>query len=189
MFGIGLVQGLYTTAKRFFMKKVTQRYPEVPPDLAPRSKGSFAFDADACISCCLCSDVCPNGVIKVDYSVGEDKRRRLELYRMNLGYCLFCGLCVEVCPKSAIIFKTDFDLACFRKDDNLFVWKGPLPRPAAAGQAPAAAVAGEATAAAVAADLPSGSSPNAAGGGQAQAAAVAADLPSGSSPNAAGGGS
>lgn len=125
MFGIGLVQGLYTTAKRLLMKKVTQAYPEVQPDLPPRSKGSFVFDADACISCELCVDACPNAVIRVDYSVDEKKKRRLNGYRMNLGYCLFCGLCVEACPKDAIYFKTDFALACYRKDDTVFSWKGP----------------------------------------------------------------
>ncbi|HTX73274.1 MAG TPA: NADH-quinone oxidoreductase subunit I [Rectinemataceae bacterium] len=129
MLGIGLVQGLYTTAKRFLMKKVTQRYPEVLPDLAPRSKGSFGFDADACISCGLCSDVCPNGVIKVDFFLGDKNKRRLERYSMNLGYCMFCGLCVEACPTDAIYFKTDFDLACYRKDDSFYVWRGNSYRP------------------------------------------------------------
>jgi NADH-quinone oxidoreductase subunit I len=125
MFGIGLVQGLYVTAKRLLMKKVTQRYPEELPELPPRSKGSFAFDAEACISCNLCAEACPNAVIRVDYSLGEKNKRRLEGYRMNLGYCLFCGLCVEACPKDAIYFKTDFALACYRKDDTVFTWKGP----------------------------------------------------------------
>jgi len=132
VFGIGLVQGLYTTAKRFLMKKVTQAYPEVLPDLPPRSRGSFGFDADECISCGLCAEACPNGVIKVDYFLGEKNRRVLERYSMNLGYCLFCGLCVEACPKSAIFFKTDFDLACYRKDDTLFTWRGNGYRPSAA---------------------------------------------------------
>lgn len=145
MLGIGLVQGLYTTAKRFLMKKVTQRYPEVLPELPERSKGSFGFDADACISCGLCAEACPNGVIKVDYFVGEKNRRQLERYSMNLGYCLFCGLCVEACPKGAVFFKTDFDLACYRKDDTLFVWRGNSYHPPVADAAPATA--GAATAA------------------------------------------
>jgi NADH-quinone oxidoreductase subunit I len=125
VYGLGLVRGLYTTAKRFLMKKVTQGYPEEQPKLPPRSKGSFAFDAEACISCELCSQACPNGVIRVDWSPGEKNRRMLDGYRMNLGYCLFCGLCVEACPKDAIVFKTDFALACYRKDDTVFAWKGP----------------------------------------------------------------
>lgn len=133
MFGIGLLQGLLITGKRFLMKKVTQKYPETLPDLPARSKGSFGFDADTCISCRLCSDACPNGVILVEYGIGEKKRRQLERYSMNLGYCLFCGLCVEACPTDAIYFKPDFDLACYRKDDTVFTWKGnSYPSPSAA---------------------------------------------------------
>jgi NADH-quinone oxidoreductase subunit I len=130
VFGTGLVLGLFTTAKRFLMKKVTQGYPETQPDLPPRSKGSFGFDVDACISCNLCADACPNGVIRVEYFLGEKNRRQLERYSMNLGYCLFCGLCVEACPKDAIFFKTDFELACYRKDDTVFTWRGNTYRPA-----------------------------------------------------------
>lgn len=151
MLGIGLAQGLFTTAKRFLMKKVTQQYPEELPDLPGRSKGSFGFDVDACTSCGLCADACPNAVIRVEYFLGEKNKRRLLRYSMDLGYCLFCGLCVEACPKSAIFFKTDFDLACYRKDDAIFSWRGnvyPPPEPPAPAEpvstAPAvAASAGE----------------------------------------------
>jgi NADH-quinone oxidoreductase subunit I len=129
MYGIGLVRGLFTTAKRLVMKKVTQGYPEKLPELLPRSRGSFGFDVEACISCGLCVEACPNRVIRVDYFTGENKKRQLERYSMNLGYCLFCGLCVEICPKDAVFFKTGFALACYRKDDTLFTWQGSAPRP------------------------------------------------------------
>jgi NADH-quinone oxidoreductase subunit I len=137
VYGLGLLQGLVVTARRLLMRKVTQGYPEVQPTLPPRSRGSFGFNTETCISCGLCVDACPNEVIRLEYSIGEKNKRQLERYTMNLGYCLFCGLCVEICPKDAVFFKTDFDLGCYRKDDTVFSWK-PAPRPAAPAAGPAA---------------------------------------------------
>lgn len=123
MLGFGILKGMRVTAKRFFSKKVTQQYPEVKPNLPPRSHGSFAFDFDKCIACNMCADACPNGVIKVDFTKDEKGKRVLEQYNMNLGYCLFCGLCVKACPKDAINFKTDFDMVCYDKADATYKWK------------------------------------------------------------------
>ena len=124
MFGSGLIKGLYVTAKRFLSKKVTEQYPDVLPNLPARSHGSFAFDVDKCISCNICAEACPNGVIKVDTFKDEKGKKVLEKYSMNLSYCMFCGLCVESCPKKAVYFKTDFNLACFNRGDTVFQWKG-----------------------------------------------------------------
>jgi NADH-quinone oxidoreductase subunit I len=124
IYGFGLIKGLYVTAKRFLSKKVTEQYPDVLPNLPPRSHGSFAFNADQCIACNICADVCPNGVIKVDFFKNEKGKKVLENYHMNLGYCMFCGLCVESCPKDAIYFKTDFNLSCFNKGDTMINFRG-----------------------------------------------------------------
>lgn len=127
MRGKGLLKGLGITIERLFSKKVTQEYPDVMPDLPPRSHGSFAFDPDKCISCGICVEVCPNSVIKLDFTKDEKGKRILEKYSMNLGYCLFCGFCVEHCPKSAVTFKTDFELACFDKKGAIYSWTGNKP--------------------------------------------------------------
>ena len=120
---IGILKGMGISGKRFFKKKVTQLYPEVMPSLPKRSHGSFAFDFDKCISCNMCADACPNGVIRVDFSKDEKGKRTLDQYNMNLGYCLFCGLCVKACPKAAITFKTEFDTVCYVKEDAIYRWK------------------------------------------------------------------
>ena len=124
IYGSGLVKGLLVTAKRFLSKKITQQYPEVQPNLPKRSRGSFGFEVDKCISCNICGDACPNGVIKVDFFKDEKGKRILENYSMNLGYCMFCGICVEACPKKAIYFKRDFDLSCYKKGDTVYNYKG-----------------------------------------------------------------
>ncbi len=124
MFGQGLVKGLSITIKRFFQKKITEKYPEVKPKLPARSHGSFDFCAEKCIACNLCADACPNSVIKVDYFKNEQGKRVLENYRMNICYCLFCGLCIEACPTKALNSKPDFELAGFSKDDVVASWEG-----------------------------------------------------------------
>lgn len=122
MLGFGIIKGLRITMKRFFMKKVTQQYPEVKPNLPLRSHGSFKFDFDKCISCNMCADACPNSVIRVDFTKDEKGKRVLNQYNMNLGYCLFCGLCVKACPKDAINFTTEFDMVCYDKADVIYKW-------------------------------------------------------------------
>lgn len=123
MYGLGLAKGMGITMKRLFKKKVTEQYPEVKPNLPSRSHGSFGFDFDKCISCNLCANACPNGVIRVDAKKDENGKKALEQYNMNLGYCLYCGFCTKACPTQAIYFKTEFDNVCYNKADTIFVWK------------------------------------------------------------------
>lgn len=123
MYGLGLAKGMGITMKRLFMKKVTQQYPEVKPSLPSRSHGSFGFDIDKCISCNLCANACPNGVIRVDSKKNENGKKELEQYNMNLGYCMYCGFCTKACPTQAIYFKTEFDNICYNKADTIFIWK------------------------------------------------------------------
>jgi NADH-quinone oxidoreductase subunit I len=126
MYGSGLVKGLHVTLKRFLSKKVTGKYPEVEPKLPPRSRGSFDFDAEKCISCNICANVCPNGAIRVDSFQDAKGKKILEKYNMNLGYCLFCGQCVSACPKKALKFSTNFHLACYNEKDAVYSWRGTL---------------------------------------------------------------
>jgi NADH-quinone oxidoreductase subunit I len=122
MYGLGIVKGLGITMKRLFMKKVTMQYPEVKPDLPPRSHGSFGFDFDKCIACNLCANACPNGVIRVDSVKNETGKKVLEQYNMSTGYCLYCGLCTKACPTGAIYFKPDFNNVCYNKEDTIRRW-------------------------------------------------------------------
>lgn len=124
MRGSSIITGLGITLKKFFQKKVTEQYPEVKPNLPARSRGSFDFYPEKCISCNLCAMACPNGVIKVESHKGESGKKVLDNYKMSLGYCLFCGLCVEACPTDAIKFKTDFEFAYFSRDEFDISWKG-----------------------------------------------------------------
>lgn len=122
MLGNGLLVGLKITLKKFFEKKITEHYPEVKPQLPPRSHGSFDFHTDKCISCSICANTCPNQVIKVDSIKNEKGKKVLQDFKMNLAYCLFCGLCVEACPTNALNIDSNFELACFKRKGTVYIW-------------------------------------------------------------------
>jgi NAD-dependent dihydropyrimidine dehydrogenase PreA subunit len=54
---------------------------------------TLAFDADKCIGCGTCEDVCPHGVFAV-----SDKKARIT----DKDLCIECGACALNCPAEAI---------------------------------------------------------------------------------------
>ena len=59
-FGRGLVKGLVTTARVLMRTTNTAEYPDVRPDLPPRSRGVIALVEENCTVCMLCSRECPD---------------------------------------------------------------------------------------------------------------------------------
>ncbi len=116
MYGKGLLEGLKITLGHFFGKTITQKYPEEKPNLPKNTHCFFDFKKEKCIACGICANSCPNNVIKIETVRGEDKKRKLKSYKMEISYCLFCGLCVESCPTDAIVFNQDFELACYKRN-------------------------------------------------------------------------
>ena len=118
-----LIKGLIITAKRFFSRKITQRYPEIYPDLPIATRGDFQFSTEKCTACQLCVLACPNKVIQVNSKKDTDGHRHFDSYQMSLGYCLYCGLCVEACPTAAIEMKASFVPAYYKKGTSLRCWR------------------------------------------------------------------
>ena len=117
MFGQGLIKGLEITIGKFFGKKVTEKYPEVYPNLFERFHGSFKLNLNKCIACGICANACPNKVIEITSEKDENNKKKLTGYKVKIGQCLFCGLCVESCPPKALKNSTDFELSCYRRED------------------------------------------------------------------------
>ena len=115
MFGVGLLKGLGVTLGHFFGKTITQEYPEVKPNLPPRSHGLLLFYPEKCISCSLCVTACPNRAIVLKSEKGgeESKKRVLTEYVIDFRYCMFCGLCLDACPTSALEFSSFFETATY----------------------------------------------------------------------------
>ncbi|MDO7253712.1 NADH-quinone oxidoreductase subunit NuoI [Helicobacter cappadocius] len=113
--GMDLFKGLALTLKEFFSKKVTVQYPiEILP-LSPRYRAVHNLQRllesgeERCIGCGLCEKICTSNCIRIITHKGEDGRKKIDDYTINLGRCIYCGLCAEVCPELAIVMGERFE--------------------------------------------------------------------------------
>jgi formate hydrogenlyase subunit 6/NADH:ubiquinone oxidoreductase subunit I len=116
--GIGLVKGLGVTLKHALRRSVTQRYPDVKPDLAPRTRGVIALKEANCTVCYKCSRECPDWCIYIDAhkeshepaSGGKARSVKvLDRFAIDYALCMYCGICVEACPFDALFWSPEFE--------------------------------------------------------------------------------
>ncbi|MDA3803041.1 MAG: 4Fe-4S binding protein [Patescibacteria group bacterium] len=62
------------------------------------------FNHEKCISCGLCSKICPEGCILMEKIKNFDKEKPM----VDYDYCKGCGLCASECPVKAINMEKDF---------------------------------------------------------------------------------
>nr|WP_211176991.1 4Fe-4S binding protein [Pseudonocardia acidicola] len=104
-------------------RSVTQQYPEVQPELPPRSRGVIALHEDSCTSCMLCARECPDWCIYIESHKEtepagteggrERTRNQLDRFAIDFSLCMYCGICIEVCPFDALYWAPAFDYAAY----------------------------------------------------------------------------
>ena len=119
--GSGLVQGLATTFKNMVTPAHTHQYPDVAPELAPRTRGVIALIEENCTSCMLCARECPDWCIYIDSHKetipapnpgGRERSRNvLDRFAIDFSLCMYCGICIEVCPFDALHWSPQFEYA------------------------------------------------------------------------------
>jgi len=72
-------------------------------------RGKHEFDAEKCIGCGACAQVCSSDAIEV---IDEDEKR---LVRINYAQCTFCGFCQDECPTQAIRLTREYHLSTDNK--------------------------------------------------------------------------
>lgn len=115
--GTDIIKGLGLTIKEFFSKPVTVNYPFETQPLSPRYRAVHNLQRmlesgnERCIGCGLCEKICTSNCIRILTHEGEDGRKKIDSYTINLGRCIYCGLCAEVCPELAIVMGNRFENA------------------------------------------------------------------------------
>ena len=143
--GQGLAKGLATTARALMRPSHTAEYPDVKPDLPPRSRGVIALLAENCTSCMLCARECPDWCIYIESHKEEvpapetggkpRQKNMLDRFAIDFSLCMYCGICIEVCPFDALFWSPEFEYAEFdirnllHESDRLEGWMASVPPP------------------------------------------------------------
>jgi NADH-quinone oxidoreductase subunit I len=145
--GRGLAKGLAVTLRTMTRRTVTQQYPEVQPELPPRSRGVIGLLEENCTVCMLCARECPDWCIYIDShketlpAVDPNARARtrnvLDRFAIDFALCMYCGICIEVCPFDALFWSPEFEysetdiLDLTHERDRLREWMWTVPAPPA----------------------------------------------------------
>ena len=144
--GGGLAKGLAVTLRTMTRRSITRQYPEVQPDLPPRSRGVIALFEENCTVCMLCARECPDWCIYIDShketvpAEGGGRPRVhnvLDRFAIDFALCMYCGICIEVCPFDALFWSPEFEYAEYdiaeltHEKERLREWMWTVPPPQA----------------------------------------------------------
>jgi len=118
---MGLIPTLF---KNFFSKPMTVSFPDESIPIPNEYRGEHQYDIDKCISCGLCSKICPNRAIEMveaPEALKDDYPKRYP--KIDIGKCCFCGLCQDICPTNALTLGKNVFLSTF---DSSTVIKYPI---------------------------------------------------------------
>ena len=126
--GSGLAKGLAVTLRTMTKKTVTEQYPDVQPDLPPRTRGVIGLFEENCTVCMLCARECPDWCIYIDSHKEEvvvpgaarpRQRNMLDRFAIDFSLCMYCGICVEVCPFDALFWSPEYEYSELKIADLL----------------------------------------------------------------------
>jgi NADH-quinone oxidoreductase subunit I len=123
------LQGLTTTLKHLFRRKVTVQSPEerheIPEPLIYRGVHRLNRDEQGrvkCVACFLCATACPAHCIDIiaAQSPWPDREKYPESFQIDELRCIYCGMCEEACPVDAIELTSLYDLSGKSREEMIF---------------------------------------------------------------------
>ncbi|MCL1124089.1 NADH-quinone oxidoreductase subunit NuoI [Shewanella surugensis] len=117
--------GFIVTLKHAFRPRDTIQYPEQRKARSERFRGRIVLTKDPdgqerCVSCYLCSSVCPVDCIDIQGTEDENERRYPAKFDINFSRCILCGLCEEACPTLAIQLTQDYEFCSTNREKLLY---------------------------------------------------------------------
>ena len=124
----------------------TSRYPDLEPELPPRSRGVIGLLEENCTVCMLCARECPDWCIYIDSHKEEvivpgasrpRQRNVLDRFAIDFSLCMYCGICIEACPFDALFWSPEFEYAEYdirellHEKGRLREWMWTVPAPPA----------------------------------------------------------
>ncbi|NIM05070.1 MAG: 4Fe-4S dicluster domain-containing protein [Armatimonadetes bacterium] len=86
--------------------RVTLPYPFAPAVPEEGFRGRITVDAEKCVGCGGCANVCTPRAIQV-----SDPSQEIRLLEFFLERCTYCARCEEVCPEKAVTCTKEFETA------------------------------------------------------------------------------
>ncbi|MDH4196756.1 MAG: 4Fe-4S binding protein, partial [Candidatus Aminicenantes bacterium] len=87
----------------FFTPPYTTKFPAVPDTWSGSYRGLPKYDAEACVGCGACAQVCPSRAIEQS----DDLERKVRTLTVDYGSCIQCGQCQEKCITGKGIVNTN----------------------------------------------------------------------------------
>ena len=110
---------LAEAVKALSHRPYTSKFPFEPHEPYPAFRGQPEFDAEKCVGCLACEEICPAEAIShEDLTDGENPKRRM----IHLtDTCIFCGCCEASCiaDQQGIRLTTMWELSFFERADAL----------------------------------------------------------------------
>ena len=117
-YGIGIGKGMVVTMRNLLRRRITTQYPEKRLIVSRRTRGNeLVWNKEKCTGCATCARTCPQGVIHIVTSPGEENRYNVEVFEVDTGYCIQCGLCVEACPYEALFMGYAYERAKYQRNE------------------------------------------------------------------------